>query len=276
MAKGLLSEEQFSRVVVTRVRRERPDIRVKPMDRFLLLVEAEPGHSRVVSLGNLYQAYCECPTSRDAVIGAFLENLVYDEPPTVDGDFAGNRRRVMPQVVPPSLLEFCRQDGRELAAVDYVGNLSITFVMDEPERYSYIHRKAAEQWGVCDTDLLAAALENLQALHRETPALIQIGTGERTTLVWETFDGYDASRILLTRELNTMAALVPGNPIIGIPHRDYLVMFGDSNPAFVAEMAERIRLFAEGHSYPITSQLFTLVDGNLAVYEPGRRQRLVN
>lgn len=277
MGKALLTQEEFSRAVVTRARQERPDIQVKAMGKFMLLVETEPGRRRVVSLVHLYQAYCECPVDRDEVIGSFLNALVYEEPGMIRGSFEQYRHKIMPQVVPPSLLEFCRREKRELASVDYVGGLSVAFVVDEPERYSYIHRDVVERWDVSETEVLVTALQNLQALNETVPAFHRIGQGERTAVMWETFDGYDASRILLSRELNEMAAFVVGNPIIAIPHRDYLVLFGDANEEFVTEMTERIYEDFEAHSYPITTRFFTLIDGNLALYEKAvRRERFVN
>ena len=97
---GLMTETEFSRAVVTRARRERPDIRVKAMGKFFLMVEPEPGRQRVLSLVNLYQTYCEMPTDRDEVIGNFLSTLVYQKQTTVGGTFDENRHKVLPQVVP--------------------------------------------------------------------------------------------------------------------------------------------------------------------------------
>lgn len=277
MGKGLLSEEQFGRVVVTRARRERPDIRVKSMGKSVLVVESEPGRQRLLSLSDLYQAYCDSPTERDQVIGHFLSRLVYQEPPEVRGDWAENRVNVMPQLVPPSLLEFCRDAGRELASIEYVGELSIAFVVDEPERYSYIQRALAEDWGVSALEMLATGVRNLELMNTLAPEYQRFGTDERTTLVWETFDGYDASRLLLTRELVEMAARVPGNPVVAVPHRDYLVMFGDADPLFVEEMAERIRGLYESHSYPVSPRLFTISEGGLRLYEGAiRHPRLIS
>jgi uncharacterized protein YtpQ (UPF0354 family) len=258
-----MDEAQFSRLVVARARRERPDIRVKAMGKFLLMVEAEVGRRRMVSLVSLYQSYTAVPVELDELLGVFLTAMVYEEPGRVKGTYAENRHKVMPQVVPPSLLAFCKQDQRELAAVDYVGGLSIAFVIDEPERYSYIHRTVVDTWGISVQDLLKEALTNLRSHHEQEGAFYQIGRGDRTALVWETFDGYDASRILLSQELNEMAAQVVGTPLIAIPHRDYLVMIGNTNAEFVTEMAERMREDFEAHSYPISGRFFTLIDGIL-------------
>ncbi|HWI60776.1 MAG TPA: DUF1444 family protein [Symbiobacteriaceae bacterium] len=276
MGKALLSEDEFSREIVNRAKRERPDIRVQPMGKYLLLVEPTQGRQRVVSLANLYESYVQAPRKRDQVIGAFLEALVYEEEPMIAGTFAENRGNIMPQVVPQTLLEYCKQDNRELAAVPYLGGLAIAFVLDEAERYTYIHQRVMQGWGASETELLQAAMENMQQMGTEE-AYYQIGMDERMTLVWETFDGYDASRILLTRDVIAAAAQVPGNVLIGIPNRDYMVLFSDLNAEFVAEMREKIREDFESHDYPITSRLFTLVDGVLAPYDEQQRPaRVVN
>lgn len=277
MAKALLTEEEFSRAVVTRARRERPDIRVKAMGKFFLMVEAQPGEQRVVSLVTSYQTYCDSPAQRDDVIASLLSNMVYQAPSTVRGTFVQNAARIMPQVVPGTLLNFCRQDGQELASAEYVADLFIAFVLDEPERYSYIPKSVLDDWGTADTIMLATALRNLQRHSRETPRCQRFGTGAKLSLVWETFDGYDASRVLLSSELTEMALHVEGNPVIAIPHRDYLVVFGDADPRFVEAMTERVREHFESHSYPISGRLFTLMDGLLAPYEMvGRRSRVIN
>lgn len=276
MAKVLLSEAEFSQVIVNRARRERPDIRVQSMGKYLLLIEPTEGRQRVVSVADLYQSYCQAPLQRDEVIGLFLETAVYEDRADIEGTFAENRANIMPQVVPATLLEYCRQDNRELASVPFMDGLGIAFVLDEAERYTYIHLRVMDSWGVTQKDLLHAAMENMQQLS-STETHYQLGTDERTTLVWETFDGYDASRILLTRDLNSAAVHVPGNVLIGLPNRDYMVMFGDVSPDFVAEMREKIREDFESHDYPITSRLFTLSGGVLVPYDEARRQdRVVN
>lgn len=277
MGKSLLTEEQFSRAVVTRVRRERPDIRVRAMGKSMLVVEHQPGQTRMLSLSDLYQSYRDAPLDRDEVISEFLDALVYQEPPSVKGSWEENRDRIMPQLVPPSLVEFCREAGREMVSVGHVANLSIAFVVDEADRYSFIQSSVAEGWGVSEMVLLSTALRNLEAMNRSAGLYQRFGTGSRSMLVWETFDGYDASRLLLMRDLVDMAAQVAGNPVIAVPHRDYLVVFGDADPDFVAEMSDQVRALFESHSYPISSRLFTLAHGMIEPYDsPVARPRVIN
>lgn len=273
---SVLTEDEFSKEVLVRMRRERPEIRVEELEHFNLLIEPAPGKQRIISLQTIYQNYIDTPEDKDVMISNFLTNLVYEEPAGIEGDFAANKDRILPQVVPPSLLEFCERDGRELAAVGFVGELSIAFVVDEPERYCYINQSVLDEWGVTSAQLLAAGLKNLERLSTEASCQ-QFGTGAQAMFAWETFDGYDASRILLGRELATLAGKVAGSLIIAIPHRDYMVAFGDADPDFVARVQEHVHQDFEQHSYPITAQLFARdIYGRLVPYSGQSQRSLVN
>lgn len=274
--KLLLNERDFVRLLLIRMRRERPDLRVRATNEATLEVEAVTGEPHHVSVMNLYQTYCESPLNRDSMISDFLLKRIYNEIPAVRGSFAENRHKIMPQVLPPTLADHSRRLNRALSSVSHVSGLLVAFVVDEVRGYNYLHQPDLKRWGVGEDQLFQAALDNLRRLSQQAGRFHMIGKDERLMLLWETWDGYDASRILLLRELNEMAALVAGNPLIAIPHRDYMVMFGDANPAFVAEMTERLQEDFEDSSYPITPRLFTLVDGTLKLHTGSPRTRLLN
>ncbi len=191
-------------------------------------------------------------------------------------DFSAYRTRILPQIIPNSLLEFCYAHGRELVALPFAGELAIAFVLDEDERYSYITIQTQRTWAVSGVDMFSAALTNLRRLS-EGLVWKQINSGPRSYFLCETFDGYDASRMLLPRELAHIAGRVVGNLIVGIPHRDYMVAFGDSDLAFVTEMSESVQNDFLHGTYPITPQLFTLEDGQVVPYRgKTNEERLVN
>lgn len=277
MGQARLSEKEFSRAVVSRVRLERPDLEVEATPGFELIVRAKGGHRWVVSLELAYQTYCESPDEQEAVIGAFLTGWVYGGALRV-GSFKQNMHRIMPQIVPQQLLEFCRRTGQELAAVESIGDLAIAFVLDYPQRYSYVTRSIEARWGKTRAELLAVAVANLQRWHDSSEMDFQrFKVGDCVSVVSETFDGYDASRLLLTREMAAAAAQVTGAPLLAVPHRDYLVMFGDHDPSFIAEMRAKIMEMHQYHQYPISANLYTWDGGLLEVYDDERRRpRVVN
>ncbi|HLO04880.1 MAG TPA: DUF1444 family protein [Symbiobacteriaceae bacterium] len=277
MAKNLLNESQFCQTVALRARLERPDLRVEPMGEEFLLVEDPLGQRSLLHLNATYRAYCAAPDQEISLIESLLQNLPTGEPSADRSSWLENRARVMPQIVPASLLEHCKRDGRELVALNFVDELSIAFVLDEEERYAYLNRRVLEGWGVSERELLATAMENLQGYspNGEGALVYQMGSDARLMFAWETFDGYDATRILLSRQLVQMAARVHGNPVIAIPHRDYLVLFGDADADFLAEMQDRIQHEFQENPYPVSDRLFTLQNGYISLYN-GRRMRVLN
>lgn len=277
MAKNRLNESQFCQTVALRARLERPDLRVEPMGEEFLLVEDPLGQRSLLPLNATYRAYCAAPDQEISLIDSLLQSLPTGESGADRSSWLENRANVMPQIVPPSLLEHCRRDGRDLVAINFVDELSIAFVLDEPDRYAYLNRRVLEGWGVTERELLATAMENLQGYspNGEGALVYQMGSDSRLMFAWETFDGYDATRILLSRQLVQMAGRVAGNPVIGIPHRDYLVLFGDADPEFLAEMQERVQHEFQENLYPVSDRLFTLQNGYISLYS-GRRMRILN
>lgn len=182
------------------------------------------------------------------------------------GDFAGNSGRILPQVVPGSVVDYSRRDDHELLSVGFTAGLHIAFVLDEPERYRYISVVQAEIWQVSAAALLVVALGNLTRLSQDI-VWQQVGSGQQMRLFFENFDGYDASRILLSRHMVGLAGRVAGRLVIGIPNRDYLVACGDYDPGCVEALQEQVRDTFDNHRYPITPELFTLEEGRIVPYQ---------
>jgi uncharacterized protein YtpQ (UPF0354 family) len=81
----------------------------------------------------------------------------------------------------------------------------------------------------------------------------------------DTKDGYDATRILLSPLMEHLAENVKGHLIIGIPNRDCLIAFGNTDPVAM-EMALRMKEDALTRPYALTSTLFTFQARKLKVY----------
>jgi hypothetical protein len=60
---------------------------------------------------------------------------------------------------------------------------------------------------------------------------------------------------------------LPGNLVIGIPNRDFLIGFSDANPEILEQIAQQIQADAVGREYGLTEQLFTLESGQVREYE---------
>jgi uncharacterized protein YtpQ (UPF0354 family) len=94
-----------------------------------------------------------------------------------------------------------------------------------------------------------------------------IGEGDQRLFIFNSNDGYDATRLLLTDILATWAQHVSGHLVIGIPNRDFLIALGDANPDILRSVAAQIQIDAVQRDYGLTDRLFTLVGGEVREYE---------
>lgn len=264
MRPEVMKAERFVAHVMQRMSDERPDLVVKHLHGFFLVVEYQ-GRQRVVSLANVYQNYTQVPEDLDPEVTNFLASIVYEEPPGIRGGLPANYDNILPQVVPQALVDFCRRDGKGLPVIPFTGGLYIAFVVDEPQRYCYVNDVIMQRWDVTEEELLVIALENLKA-QTDMAQLMQIGVGDTAMYLYESFDGYDASRILLGGMILQLMTKVAGDLLVAIPNRDFFVAFGNTNPSFVAQMRQQIEEQYAGHSYAICPDLLRYEDGTWTVY----------
>lgn len=170
--------------------------------------------------------------------------------------------QVLPQIVPESL---CLASGKSIVSLPLVDGLRIAMVLDQPRRYTYISQATMKRWGARETTLLALALRNL----REISAGLEwkrIGLPPREILLCETFDGYDASRVLLLAEFEHLFGHLTGSVVVGLPHRDYLVVASDAEPGHVAQLEATVASDYREARYPVSPRLFCFDRGELRLY----------
>ena len=93
-----------------------------------------------------------------------------------------------------------------------------------------------------------------------------MGAGDQQLFIYNSGDGYDAARLLLADVLADWARALPGNLVIGIPNRDFLIAFSDANPEILRAVAAQVQADAAQRQYGLTEQLFTLVKGVVKEY----------
>jgi len=94
-----------------------------------------------------------------------------------------------------------------------------------------------------------------------------VGTGEQQLFIFNSGDGYDASRLLLAELLASWARDLPGHLVVGIPNRDFLIGFSDADPEILERVAQQIQADAAVREYGLTDQRFTLDGGEVRGYE---------
>ena len=200
---------------------------------------------------------------------AALRDALLDLPPDrTEDDPDVLLERVMPMLKPLALLNTVRE--QRLPMLVYrplVGELMLTYVIDEERSVTFINEDHLRAWGVDEPTLYRRAIYNLRA-KPWTPRPGLIGAGPGALLIFNGRDGYDATRVILPELFQRFAAAIPGNLVIGVPNRDFLIAFGDADAQVFAQIRAQIEVDAATQQHPISAQLLTYRDGALAVYDP--------
>jgi len=182
--------------------------------------------------------------------------------------YAELRDRVFPMLKPLTLLVTVRE--RKLPMLVYrpfLADLMITYVIDEQGRLAYLNENHLESWQVGEHEVHAQALANLQARTAERGSYTTAGEGAQRLVIFNSQDGFDATRLLLTGLLIQLRPQFPGAMVIGIPNRDFLIAFSDADRAILANVAAQIERDAAERDHGLTDQLFTLVGAEVREYE---------
>jgi uncharacterized protein YtpQ (UPF0354 family) len=177
------------------------------------------------------------------------------------------RLRVMPILKPLELLVSVRE--RELPMLVYrpfLANLMIAYVISEGKRLAYINEPHLERWQVSAHDLHAQAIANLRRCTDEAGSYTATGEGTQHLIVFNTQDGFDATRLLLPDLLAELRGQFPGRMVIGIPNRDFLILFSDADDTILASVASQIEADATQQANGLSDQLFMLEGGEVREY----------
>lgn len=183
-------------------------------------------------------------------------------------DFAQLRERIFPMLKPIALLAEVRE--RKLPMIAYrpfLADLIVTYVVDEAKSVAYLNERHLELWEIGEHQLHNQAIENLRRRTEERGNYTVVGEGQRRLVVFNTQDGYDATRLLLPGLLERWRTEFPGRMVIGVPSRDFLLVFSDADDQILANVAQQIQLDAANSEYGLTDQLFTLEGGQIREYE---------
>jgi uncharacterized protein YtpQ (UPF0354 family) len=149
----------------------------------------------------------------------------------------------------------------------FLADLIITYVIDEPGSVAYINEDHLERWGIAEHELHDRALANLAERTATRSDYTATGVGPQRIVVYNTQDGFDATRLLLPSLLDQWRSQFPSIMVIGVPNRDFLIAFSDSDRNVLASVAAQIQADSLQREHGLTDQLFTLVNGEIRVYQ---------
>jgi uncharacterized protein YtpQ (UPF0354 family) len=218
-------------------------------------------------LDNFYTAYARDPSQLDTIARNFVAATLGLAPNREVSDFAALADRIYPMLKPIELLVTVRERKLPMLAYrEFLAQLIVTYVVDEQRSVAFINDDHLERWGVGLAEVHERAIANLRRRTHDQVDYVTAGEGEQRLFIFNSGDGYDATRLLLSDVLATWARALPGNLVIGIPNRDFLIGFSDANPEILEQIAQQIQADAAGREYGLTEQLFTLESGEIREY----------
>jgi uncharacterized protein YtpQ (UPF0354 family) len=221
----------------------------------------------LLDLSNYYRVYRQRPDQIDAVMQTLVRVLLGEIPSETDTDYDSLADRIYPMIKPIELLVEVRERNLPMLVYhEFLANLIIIYAIEEGRSFAYINEDHLEQWGVTENELRDRALVNLR---RRTVDIRYTTAGERNQrlFIFNSGDGFDATRLLLTEMLTQWARMLPGQLVIGIPNRDFLIAFSDSDPDILQAIAMQIQADSAQQANGLTDQLFTLIKGQIREYE---------
>jgi uncharacterized protein YtpQ (UPF0354 family) len=171
------------------------------------------------------------------------------------------RDKLMPMLVSSELDEL---KASKIVTQPVVEGLAVTYVLDGDRTIAYVPTSALERWGITVDELHDLALGNLIRQSQQIQAhAAQDENGDVNLILFQTMDGYDATRLLLP-SLHDKLREHLGSPFAAaIPNRDILLCFRNE-----ADNVQRIRnQVAEDYRsrpYQVTEGLFLVTADGVA------------
>jgi hypothetical protein len=219
------------------------------------------GH--VASLENLYRlAQLHPQTLTRQAERWVVELLRAADAPDATAHFDRVSDRLLPMVVP---------ECSPLAAGAYcrplVEGLAIAYAVDGDRTIAYVSRQRFEQWGITGEELHELALANLIERSGEICAqAAQDEDGRVSLMLFQTMDGYDASRLLLPTLYRRLCDYLGGPFAAAIPNRDILLCFRDDEQT-VDRLRPQVASDYRRMPHQITDQLLLVTMDGIAPLE---------
>jgi hypothetical protein len=255
---GHPTREQFVAEVLKIVGEKFPLVKIARADNpFSMRVN---GH--IASLENLYRMSVLRPESKRRHIERWIVELLRasEGTPDVDGTFDELRPRILPLVVAEA------SDPHPLSVTQpLVPGLGISYGIDNDRTISHVTRKRLQRWRVGVEDLHEAAIENLAQRSRTLAAhAAQDDDGEVELILFQTMDGYDASRLLLPHLHEELREHLGSPFAAAIPNRDILLCFRNDEPT-VKKLRPQIRSDYSQMPHQVTDKILLLTADGIAL-----------
>jgi hypothetical protein len=253
-----LTREQFVEQVLKVVPNRFPLVKLARGDQvFSLRVN---GH--VVSLENIYRVVVLQPEDSTHHIERWMVELLRATEGTPDrnSSFDELKERILPMVLPESA-----EGGYQYVVwAPLVPGLRIAYAIDSDRTISYIPTAHFESWNISKDQLHETAIENLISRSQALSAhAAQDDEGDINLILFQTGDGYDASRIMLPTLHDRLREHLGSPFVAAIPTRDILLCFRNDEET-VSRLREQIADDYDRMPHQVTNRLLLITADGIA------------
>jgi hypothetical protein len=256
-----LSREQFVNELLEHVKVKFPLVKIARGDQpFSLRVNGQ-----LAGLENIYRMVLLRPQEHLHHIDRWIVELLRASEGTPDrkGSFEELKDRILPMVLPGNAADAYKST----VTSTFVEGLLVAYAIDQDRTISYIPRERFTEWNVSLEDLHELAINNLVARSETLAAhAAEDENGEVNLILFQTMDGYDASRVLLPT-LHERLRQYLGSPFgAAIPNRDILLCFRNDDET-VARLKTQVAEDYRQMPHQVTDQLLLITPDGIAVRE---------
>ncbi len=254
-----LTREQFVEKVLKYVGDKFPLVKLARAEQSFSLTV----NGNVASLENLYRISVLRPDEMRRNVERWMVELLRaaEGSPDQVGTFDELKERIYPMV-----LSTASTDHRPQAMVTQplVGDLIVAYAVDSDHTISYIPESHFNGWNMSIEDLHEAAIENLIRRSEAMNAhAAQDESGAVNLILFQTMDGYDASRVLLPTLHGRLREYLGSPFAVGIPNRDILLCFRDDEET-VDRLKRQIAEDFRQMPHQVTDQLLLVTPDGIA------------
>ncbi|HEX8523801.1 MAG TPA: DUF1444 family protein, partial [Tepidisphaeraceae bacterium] len=253
--------EEFVEQVTAIVRDRFPLVKIGESDgSFALSINGS-----VAPLENLYRVAVLRPDELQRHVERWAVELLRaaEGTPDEDATYDEVKDRIMPMILPAS----ATQATPGIVHEPLIPGLIVGYAIDHDRTISYLPILKFQEWGITMEQLRETAMNNLTTRSEAISAhAAQDEAGRVNLILFQTMDGYDASRLLLPTLHNRLREHLGSPFAAGIPNRDILLCFrNDSETA--DRLAKQIAEDYQRMPHQVTDQLILVTQDGIAPRE---------
>lgn len=257
------TREQFINLLFTHVREKFPLVKLVKVSEQPFSISV---NGSIASLENLYRITILRPEQFDRHVDRWMVELLRASEGTPDHakSFAELKDRIMPMVLSGTVSDV---HSGSMVNEPFLDILHIAYAVDNDRTIAYIPQGVMDKWNISMEELHEVAIQNLVAKSEAINAqAAQDEDGKVNLVIFQTMDGYDASRILLPSLHDRLRGYLGSPFVAGIPNRDILICFRNDEE-MVERLQKQIATDFKQMPHQITDQLLLVTPDGIAPRE---------